>query len=342
MIIEKQLTKTCSTFEFYNTFVNEVLVPLSNANIISQLTYPETINDAKAMKDGNIIGIANNTFENYITFKFFNNIVNVSIDILSTQSGSSTLTHYIFNNLKITNMYNNNVKYENKHTLRSINSYTTSSTTVDNYVIDVITQHIMNIKVITNKNNIYIKMYGNTEYNSSGTLGFMVANILINKNDNIISFIHKSGQTGNGITDFSDMYNYNYCKLFIDTTGNSGHGNSKYTDTHVPVVSGTTYNTNFNTTFGGATTDNQMGLLYTGYKGIITPNSSTDIIIGDVKCLVGTADTNDIYYIHSLPGVYDCTTVTPETYYRLSTGVGNQTKLYYAIASNTLMEVDET
>ena len=85
-----------------------------------------------------------------------------------------------------------------------------------------------------------------------------------------------------------------------------------------------------------------MGLLYTGYKNIITSNLSTDIMIGDVKCLVGTSDVDNIYYIHSLPGIYDCTTVTPETYYRLSTGVGNQTKLYYAIASNTLMEVDET
>ena len=69
MIIEKQLTKTCNTFEFYNTFVNEVLIPLSNANIISQLTYPETISDAKAMKNGNTIGSYNNTCENYIQFK---------------------------------------------------------------------------------------------------------------------------------------------------------------------------------------------------------------------------------------------------------------------------------
>ena len=336
MIIEKQLIKNCSTFEFYNLFVNEILIPLKNANIISQLTYPETISDAKAMKNGNIIGVAMNTFENYITFKFFNNIVNVSIDIISLGNNNSTL-HYIFNNLKITNIYTNNTKYENKRTLRSINTYTTSSSTVDNYVIDAITQHVMNIKVITNKNNIYIKMYGGTEYGNVGGSGYMGANILINKNDSIISFIHKAGESNKTIGDFSDIYDYNYCYLF-----NSTHLNSKYTDAGVPPASGTQYNNEYYNTFGGCTTDNQMGLLYTGYKNIITSNLSTDIIIGDVKCLVGTSDVDNIYYIHSLPGVYDCTTVTPETYYRLSTGVGNQTKLYYAIASNTLMEVDET
>lgn len=337
MIIEKQLIKNCSTFEFYNLFVNEVLIPLKNANIISQLTYPETISDAKAMKNGNIIGVATNTFENYITFKFFNNIVNVSIDIISLKYPSNVL-HYIFNNLKITNIYTNNAKYENKYTLRSINNYTTSSSTIDNYVIDVITQHIMNIKVITNKNNIYIKMYGGTECNNDSANRYMGANILINKNNNTISFIHKSGESNNtSFADFSDIYNYNYCFLF-----NSTHINSKYTDAGVPPASGTQYNNEYYNTFGGSTTDNQMGLLYTGYKNIITSNLSTNIIIGDVKCLVGTSAINDLYYIHSLPGVYDCTTVTPETYYRLSTGVGNQTKLYYAIASNTLMEVDET